>query len=326
MRVYGSRLKSPHMNGASPQRNTFNRSCRTAACCMLGMTLGFTVISARALPRMDVAVLSPYAVAVTNPSRAKPKPETPPAAAEPVRALQVVTAPGPDQAGYIHYWVITAPDGEEEIQVGIELADQRIAWSFPELGVQVRPFIANGEVNARGKIFRVQHLYGLRPFNTDTAMRALRNVLDFRVAYWVDNNTPYCLLNGQTREICMSCMGFAMQVLFPGKTPAYPEIPKDFTRIGGDIYHTTEDLLFYLTGLNKLPTEAARRERIAMIGGPKALHEELVRLSAMAGDGAVGAGATAVAETAKPPAKRRVSSVRPPAPKQPAAKRPASAS
>ena len=79
----------------------------------------------------------------------------------------MVTAPGTDQAGYIHYWVITAPDGEQEIQVGVELADQRIAWSFPEIGVQVRSFIASGEVNARDKIFRVQHLYGLRPFNTD---------------------------------------------------------------------------------------------------------------------------------------------------------------
>lgn len=278
-----------------------------------------------AVSRIDLALLSPHAVAVTSTSRAKAKPEPARVTPEPVRALHVVSASGPDQAGYIHYWVITAPDGEEEIQVGIELADQRIAWSFPELGVQVRPFIANGEVNARGKIFRIQHLYGLRPFNTDTAMRALRNVLDFRVAYWVDNNTPYCFLNGQSREICMSCMGFVMHVLFPGKTPAYPEIPKDFTRIGGDIYHTTEDLLFYLAGLHKLPGEAARRERIATIGGPKTLHEELLRLSAVAGEDIPTAGNAAVAESAKPPVKRRVSSVRPPASKQPAAKRPASA-
>ena len=275
---------------------------------------------------MEVALLSPQTPAATNPPRTKPKSDAARAPAEVVRALHVVTATGPDQAGYVHYWVITAPDGEEEIQVGIELADQRIAWSFPELGVQVRPFIASGEVNARGKIFRIQHLYGLRPFNTDSALRALRNVLDFRVAYWVDNNTPYCLLNGQSREICMSCMGFAMQVLFPGKTPAYPEVPRDFTRIGGDIYHTTEDLLFYLTGLHKLPTEGARRQRITMIGGPKVLQEELLRLSMMAGDDIPGTGNTAVAETAKPTAKRRVSSVRPQAPKQPAAKRPASAS
>jgi hypothetical protein len=292
---------------------------------MLGFSLAFSTAFARAMPRVDIALWSPHIIAVTSPNRAKPKPETSRVAVEPVKALHVVSAPGPGQAGYIHYWVITAPDGEEEIQVGVELADQRIAWSFPELGVHVRPFIANGEINARGKIFRVQHLYGLRPFNTDTAMRALRDAVDFRVAYWVDNNTPYCLLNGQSREICMSCMGFAMHVLFPGKTPAYPEIPKDFPRIGGDVYHTTEDLLFYLTGLNKLPMQAARRERIAEMSGPKTLHEELIRLSVMAGDDVQGAGNAAVAETAKPPGKRRVSSVRPAAPK-PAAKRPAPAS
>lgn len=292
--------------------------------CLFAAALAFPTVAASAMPRVDVALLSPHVIAVTSPTRAKTKPEMPRGAAEPVRALHVVTAPGPDQAGYVHYWVITAPDGEEEIQVGIELADQRIAWSFPELGVHVRSFIANGEVNAHGKIFRVQHLYGLRPFNTDTEMRMLRNVLDFRVAYWVDNNTPYCFLNGQSREICMSCMGFVMHVLFPGKTPAYPEIPKEFTRIAGDPYHTTEDLLFYLTGLHKLPTEAVRRERIATMGGPKALHEELIRLSAMAGDDAPVTGNAAVAEAAKPPAKRRVSSVRPPP--KPAAKRQASAS
>ena len=270
-------------------------------------------------------MLSPHIVGVTSTTRAKAKPEPPRVAIEPARALHVVTGTGPGQAGYIHYWVITAPDGEEEIQVGVELADQRIAWSFPELGVHVRPFIASGEVNARGKVFRIQHLYGLRPFNTDTAMRTLRNVLDFRVAYWVDNDTPYCLLNGQSREICMSCMGFAMHVLFPGKTPAYPEIPKDFTRIGGEPYHTTEDLLFYLAGLHKLPGEAARRERIATIGGPKSLHEELIRLTVIAGDDVPAAGNTAIAGTAKPPVKRRVSSLRPPASKQPVAKRPPSA-
>src|SRR5688572_19803258 len=34
-------------------------------------------------------------------------------------------------AGFIHYFVITGPDGEPESQVGIEMPDSRIAWSFP---------------------------------------------------------------------------------------------------------------------------------------------------------------------------------------------------
>jgi hypothetical protein len=226
-----------------------------------------------------------------------------------------VTAPGAGQEGYIHYWVITAPDGEEEIQVGVELPNRRIAWSFPELGVQVRPFTADGEVQAGGKVFRIQYLYGLRPFATDAAMRNLRAVLEFRVAYWVDNGTPYCLLNGQTREVCMSCMGFAMQVLFPGKTPAYPEVPREFPRIGAERYYTTEDLLLYLTGLHKLPTDAARRQQIMTISAPQSLQEELFRLSALASDEA-----PVVAEVAKTPAKRRVSARTPPT--KPAVKRP----
>lgn len=253
---------------------------------------------------------------VSSPVRAKSRTEPARLPAEPPRALHVVTAPGAGQEGYIHYWVITAPDGEEEIQVGVELPNRRIAWSFPELGVQVRPFIGDGEVHAGGKVFRIQYLYGLRPFATDAAMRKLRAALEFRVAYWVDNNTPYCFLNGQTQELCMSCMGFAMQVLFPGKTPAYPEVPREFPRIGADRYYTTEDLLLYLTGLHKLPTDAARRQQILTISGPPSLQEELIRLSALASDET-----PVVAEAAQTPVKRRVSA-RTPSPK-PAAKRPA---
>ena len=271
--------------------------------------------------RLQIAGVSPAAVTanVSNPARAKSRAETARPPAEPLRALHVVTAPGAGQEGYIHYWVITAPDGEEEIQVGVELPNRRIAWSFPELGVQVRPFIADGEVQAGGKVFRIQYLYGLRPFATDAAMRNLRAALEFRVAYWVDNGTPYCLLNGQTREVCMSCMGFAMQVLFPGKTPAYPEVPREFPRIGAERYYTTEDLLLYLTGLHKLPTDAARRQQIMTISAPQSLQEELIRLSALASDEA-----PVVAEAAKTPAKRRVSART--SPTKPAVKRPPSTS
>lgn len=292
-------------------------------CAAVAVLTGLSA-SAHALTRASrpgIPGLSAGAViaTVSTPARGKPRTDAVRPSAEPVRALSVVTAPGPGQEGYIHYWVITAPDGEEEIQVGVELPDQRIAWSFPELGVHVRPFMANGEVDARGKVFRVQHLYGLRPFATDAAMRTLRTELEFRVAYWVDNNTSYCLLSSDPREACMSCMGFAMQVLFPGKTPAYPAIPREFPRIGGALQYTTEDLLLYLTGLHTLPTDAARRQRIAAISGPPALQVELTRLSALAADEA----SPVFAENARP-AKRRVSA-RTPAPK-PVARRSASAS
>ena len=60
---------------------------------------------------------------------------------------------------------------------GIELPDRRIAWSFPGLGVHVAPFIAAGAVDAKGRMFRVRHLYGLRPFADEAAMRSLRSGL-----------------------------------------------------------------------------------------------------------------------------------------------------
>src|SRR2546421_12830544 len=51
--------------------------------------------------------------------------------------IVTVSSTAPDQAGYIHYFVITGPDGEPESQIGIELPGDRIAWSFPELGVVI---------------------------------------------------------------------------------------------------------------------------------------------------------------------------------------------
>ncbi len=214
-------------------------------------------------------------------------------------APSVVTASGPNQAGYVHYWLITAPDGEQETQVGIELPNQRIAWSFPGLGVHVTPFIAEGEVDANGRVFQVQHLYGLRPFTNDTMMRTLRSSLMLRVTPLVKQQVPYCELNGVEPGLCMSCMGFVSQVLFPGRTPEYANFPRSFTRVDGEHYHTTEDLLLYLTGLNALTTDAARKRRLDAIDGPPALHEELARLAEK-----LAAPPVAVA-AAKSPAKRR---------------------
>ena len=211
----------------------------------------------------------------------------------------VVAAPGADQAGYVHYWLITAPDGEQETQVGIELPDQRIAWSFPGMGVHVTPFIAEGAVNANGRVFQVRHLYGLRPFTSDTMMRSLRGSLMRRVTPLVRQQVPYCELNGVTPGLCMSCMGFVAQVLFPGRTPDYANFPRNFTRIDGEHYHTTEDLLLYLTGLNTPATDAARQRRLDAIGGPPALQEELRRLTAKLAE------SSPVLAVAKSPVKRR---------------------
>ena len=265
----------------------------TPACAMSGITAAPSQLQA------DPARLSKSAAAAQKPqpnARASGKPAA--------KTPAVVTAPGAGQAGYVHYWMITAPDGEEEMQVGIELQDQRIAWSFPGLGVSMTPFIAAGEVDAGGRLFQVRHLYGLRPFASDTAMRTLRSNLMQRVTPLVRNRVPYCELNGVTSELCMSCMGFVSQVLFPGRTPEYAAFPRNFPHIAGEYYHTTEDLLLYLTGLHALPTDAARKRRMAAIGGPAALQEELARLTAIMAEGLPPAVADA-GTTVKTPSLRR---------------------
>ncbi len=221
-----------------------------------------------------------------------------------VSALSVVTTTGPNQAGYVHYWLIISPDGEQETQVGIELPDQRIAWSFPGLGVHVTPFIAEGEVDAHGRIFQVRHLYALRPFANDTMMRSLRSSLMRRVTPLVKQQVPYCELNGVVPGLCMSCMGFVSQVLFPGRTVEYANFPRNFTRVDGEHYHTTEDLLLYMTGLHALTTNAARKRRLHAIGGPPELQDELVRLTAKLAEPPVALAA------AKQPAKRRAAAPR----------------
>jgi hypothetical protein len=182
----------------------------------------------------------------------------------------------------VHYWLITAPNGDQEMQVGIELPDQRIVWSFPGVGVTVAPFIADGAYDANGRRFTVQHQYGLRPYRNDAAVRRLQAGLQRRLQPWIDNAVPYCELNGVTREVCVSCFGFAAQILYPGKSQMYADFPRDFPRLGGEDYYTTEDLLFYLAGMNALPNETARSQRMALLGGPPGLREELSRLSALA--------------------------------------------
>lgn len=191
----------------------------------------------------------------------------------------VATGPGPGQAGYVHYWLITAPDGEEEIQVGIELPDQRIAWSFPGQGATMQSFIGDGEKESAGRLFRVRHLYGLRPFPSDAAMRTLRSNLMRRVNPLVRRQVPYCELNGVTAELCMSCMGFVSQILFPGKTPEYANFPVNFPRVAHEEYFSTEGLLLYLSGLHLARTDAVREQRISAIGGPPELTQELKRLA-----------------------------------------------
>ena len=40
--------------------------------------------------------------------------------------IKAVTSAAPGQAGYVHYFLLTHPDGSREYHVGIELSDQQI--------------------------------------------------------------------------------------------------------------------------------------------------------------------------------------------------------
>ena len=192
--------------------------------------------------------------------------------------LTIATTTGPGQSGYVHYFVIASPDGFEETQIGLELSDGRIAWSFPELGVVVSPFIRSGEIEVNGRIYAVQHQYGIRPFPDDQAMRALQRDLMRRVAFWIEDGTPYCSSPANSPRLCLSCLGFVLRVLFPGRTPAYPSVPRDFGRGGPDGHYSTDDLLLYLTGLENLPTRAARLKRVERLALPQSLRQDLVQI------------------------------------------------
>lgn len=189
-----------------------------------------------------------------------------------------VTSVGAGQAGYVHYFVIKPPDGDEETQIGIELPDQRIAWSFPELGVVVSPFIEAGVVQVNGSQYEVQYLYGFRPFPDEESMRKLQAELTTRVTLWVEDATPYCNAQGPPGYFCTSCLGFALRILFPGPTPEYPLVPRDFPRASRDTYYTTEDLLFYLVGLHGLHGKTAQLKRIDELALPEILRDEAIRL------------------------------------------------
>ena len=239
-------------------------------------------LSALALATNAFAMAPPEAPVVVSqttikrPVPAKQGVVSPAPAATP--APVVVDGPAPGQAGYVHYFIITGPDGEPESHVGIEMADQRIAWSFPELGVTISRFIRNGAVFANGKPYDVEYLYGLKPFHEPERMRSLQTALPQRVDGWVSGKTPYCTEEIQSQGLCVSCLGFVLRVLFPGSSAVAPAMPADFQSVRRNVY-TTEDLLLYLAGVRAGEPRDARLKRIAAIELPENLREQLVRIA-----------------------------------------------
>lgn len=224
---------------------------------------------------------------------AKPKPEpprageavTPKPPARPLTRAQAptqvpivaVTSAGAGQAGYIHYFVISGPDGEPEIQVGVELADQRIAWSFPGIGAAISPFVTEGVVTAAdGTEYDVWHLYGLRPFPGDRAMASLRAGLAARLKPLLDARTPHCETEPRAGG-CISCLGLVLRALFPGRAGGYPSLPRDWPEGTGGHY-TTRDLLLYLSGIAQLASREARLKRLARQPLPADLRDDLEHL------------------------------------------------
>lgn len=191
--------------------------------------------------------------------------------------IHAVTKVGDGQAGYVHYFLITHPDGTLEEQVGIELEDQRIAWSFPGARVIVSEFINNGILVVDGKKFFIEHLHGIRPFRSVAEMQTLRKELGSRVAYWIDNETAYCVMRQPGEAFCLNCGDFVARVLFPGTTPQLVGLPEAFTQSLGDM-PTTDDLLIFMLGLHELPDAQSRLQRLSGLNLPESLRLDVAAM------------------------------------------------
>lgn len=282
-------------------------------------TLGERWVIATNSPRRKVT-RDKSAAAGTAASRVLPRPSSiRPAATWTARDVVTAATTGPGQGGYVHFFVIEAPDGEREIQVGIEVPDGRIAWSVPELGVVVSPFMDAGELQTGGGTYTVRHLYGMRPFHSDEAMLALQADLWSRVIPWVDDATPYCPLISSSDQPCLSCLGLVLRVLYPSGSGGMPALPPDFERSGASMYFTTEDLLLYLAGLQGSRSREERMARIDALTLPQKLRDDLIQIvqGLDADDGARPAAAPGKITAGKRPPARSISKARPPRPSAP---------
>jgi len=243
-----------------------------------------------------VAVASMFAaIALTHAAERSATAGAATADARAMSPVAVVSGVAPGQAGYVHFFIVRAVGTNEwETQVGIEMPDQRIAWSFFELGVVVSPFVESGVMTANRKQIEFQYLYGVRPFPDEGSMRTLRAGIESRVLPYAEAETPYCIMRGPSDPQCLSCLSFVMRTVFPDSTP-------DQQRAQKTIY-TTDDLLLYLTGLYAIAGREARMKRIDELALPQDVREDVVRL--VETTDAVAA-ADSVARTEKPPARGR---------------------
>jgi len=188
---------------------------------------------------------------------------------------RMLASTSPVQAGYVHYFRLTHPDGTLEDQVGIELEGRRIAWSFPGVGVMVSDFITKGSLVVDGNEILVEHRYGVRPFRNTSNMQALRAALPRRVAYWVDQETPYCIFREPKQRFCLNCGDFVMHILFPSLSPGMLSLPVELTRRNSA---TPDDLLLHMLGLYSPFDVRTRLDRIARMDLPDSLRSDLLEM------------------------------------------------
>lgn len=226
-----------------------------------------------AINSLLLMLASPVSQAVTL----EPQIVTSPASPDSATSIHAVIDVAEGQAGYVHYFLITHPDGTPEDQVGIELEDQRIAWSFPGAGVIVSGFVSNGTLDIAGKTFFIEHLHGIRPFRTAGEMQSLRNDLSRRVAYWVDEETPYCIFRQPGEQLCLNCGDFVARILFPATNSLMVGLPEALTRAVGNM-PTTDDLLIYMLGLHQLPDAKSRLRQLATLNLPESLRLDVMEM------------------------------------------------
>ena len=218
--------------------------------------------------------------------------------------IHAVTKVADGQAGYVHYFLITHPDGTLEEQVGIEMEDQRIAWSFPGAGVIVSEFVNNGLLVIDGKKFFIEHLHGIRPFATGVEMQSLKNDLGPRVAFWIDNETAYCVIRQPGEAYCLNCGDFVARILFPGLNPQITELPEAFTSNLGNM-PTADDLLIYMLGLHELPDAQARLRQLSRLKLPESLRLDVAAILQPENAAVVAATPAATASSGTPEKKSR---------------------
>jgi hypothetical protein len=112
-------------------------------------------------------------------------------------------------------------------------------------------------------------------------MRKLQQELTARVTPWIDQKIRYCDEERPPNQVCVSCLGFVLRVLYPSPSSALgavPVLPPDFKSTRKNLY-TTEDLLLYLAGVPLDAPREARLVRIEALAIPQPMREQLIRIS-----------------------------------------------